>query len=138
MAGSCRLGLVTTPEVGARDPGLAATKARCNEIAALLLELVTPELIEEHRRASDGMHSPALALLLAHLRQSPVAGKLVVHASSPGREWRILRLSGEQAVPHDTSDPRVFRSEAEAVHAVFLERVDALRLRLDDGRPPGA
>lgn len=120
-----------------RDPGLPATAARCREIAAVLGELITPGLIDEHRRAPSGPHSPALALVLAHLRQAPVAGKLVAYASVPGREWRIMRLSGEQGVPPDASDPEVFGSEADVVHEIFLRRLGDLGLHIDRGEAAG-
>jgi branched-chain amino acid transport system permease protein len=91
-----------------------------------LAELVDAALIEEHRRSPIGTHTPALARVLAYLRQAPVAAKLVLHAVEPRRRWTVLRLSGVPGVAHERIDDRVFDDRAEAEHAVFLARLAAL------------
>ena len=115
-------------EAYASNPELQAIAARSCEIRGILEAIITAEVVEEHRQLPRGRHSPALALILAYLRQTPTAGKLVAYAIVPGRQWRILRLSGEQGVPHDASDPRTFDSEDKVAHEIFLTRLDELGL----------
>jgi branched-chain amino acid transport system permease protein len=110
------------------NPEPHASEARNREIRTILQAIITPEVVEEHRRSPKGRHSPALALILAYLRQAPIEGKLVAYASVPGHEWRILRLSGQPGVPHDASDPRTFRSEDQVAHEIFLTRLDEVGL----------
>jgi hypothetical protein len=118
---------VIRPQAGA-DPEGQALLVRTGEIRAILEATITPEVVEEHRQSPKGRHSPALALILAYLRQAPTTGKLVAYASFPGREWRMLRLSGQPGVPPDASDPRIFDSEDLVAHEIFLTRLDELGL----------
>lgn len=115
------------PPAGA-DPEGQALEVRRDEIRGILEATITPEVVEEHRRSPKGRHSPALALILAYLRQAPITGKLVAYASFPGREWRILRLSGQPGAPPDASDRRTFDSEDQVAHEIFLTRLDELGL----------
>jgi branched-chain amino acid transport system permease protein len=108
------------------NPEHHALEVRSREIRAGLKAILTADVVDEHRRHPKGHHSPALALVLAYLRQAPVAGKLVAYASVPGREWRIFRLSGQPGVPPDVSDPRTFDSEDKVAHEIFLIRLDEL------------
>lgn len=91
-------------------------------------ELLTPELIEEHRRDPLGDKSPALLHLLDFLRQAPISEKLAIYAIQPGEEYQIIRLSGTAGVPNDTRDPQRFTTENEALHEVFLRRLGELGL----------
>jgi hypothetical protein len=118
---------VTRPHAGA-DPEGRALEVRGSEIRSILEATITAEVVEEHRQSPKGRHSPALALILAYLRQAPIAGKLVAYASIPGREWRILRLSGQPGAPPDAGDPRTFDSEDQVAHEIFLTRLDELGL----------
>ena len=115
------------PQAGA-DPEERALELRGSEIREILEATITAKVVEEHRQAPKGRHSPALAFILAYLRQTPIRGKLVAYASIPGREWRILRLSGQPGVPPDASDPRTFDSEDQVAHEIFLTRLDELGL----------
>jgi branched-chain amino acid transport system permease protein len=115
------------PQAGV-DPEGPALEVRVSEIRAILEATITPDVVQEHRRSPKGRHSPALALILAYLRQAPTPGKLVAYASVPGREWRILRLWGQPGVPLDASDPRTFDSEDQVAHEIFLTRLDELGL----------
>jgi hypothetical protein len=108
----------------AGDRGAPARALQEARIRAYLAGLVDEALIEEHRRRPVGHHSPALAEVLAFLRQAPVAGKLALVASVPGREWRVVRLSGRQGEPHEPVGSDVYRSEDEARHALFLRRLE--------------
>ena len=113
------------------DEGLDAFRDRESEVQSVfdanlrarLTELVTPDLIEEHRRNPVGHHSPALGIVLTALRQVPTRGKLAVWAIEPARQWMIIRLSGQQGVAHDLSDPGRFFDEDEVLHEVFLRRL---------------
>jgi len=98
------------------------------EICERLAPLLSVEVVEEHRRAPSGHHSPALAQILTYLRQAPTPGKLAAYAVVPGRQWQIVRLSGLQGTAHDTSDPGRYDSEAAVAHEIFLRRLNELAL----------
>src|SRR4051794_22912599 len=88
--------------------------------------LVDDALVEEHRRAPRGPHSDRLARVLRYLRSRPIPGKEIVLEVEPWREYRIGLLTGEPgraAVPLD--EP--YGSYDEALHAIFLRRVERLR-----------
>ncbi len=91
-----------------------------------LTPLVTEELIAEHARNPLGQHSDALERLLNYFRRASPAGKLAVLCTVPFKEWRILALAGVRGQAGRFYDDRVFHSEREAIHAVFLERIDEL------------
>lgn len=122
-----------------RDRTAEAVAARRREIERALAELVTPEVVEEHRRRPMGRHSPALAWLLAYFRQAPTSGKLAVHADAPGpsRPLALLRLSGAQGVPHEELAGERYGSEEEALHAVFLRRLREHGMTAGGTAPPG-
>ena len=119
------------------DDGLDAFRDRESEARSVfdaslrerLNELVTPDLLEEHRRNPVGHHSPALGVVLAALRQAPTRRKLALLAIEPGRQWMIIRLSGLPGVAHDLSDPVRFSNENEALHEVFLRRLGEAGVR---------
>ncbi|HTX62880.1 MAG TPA: hypothetical protein VMD28_04540 [Acidimicrobiales bacterium] len=106
-----------------------AHDVRRREIERQLLDLLTPELVEEHRRSPVGRHSPALAQVLAYLRQMPTEGKLAIY-SPRAAPLRVLRLSGVQGKPHDDLGPAGAQpdgvAEDVAAHDVFLRRLRAL------------
>jgi branched-chain amino acid transport system permease protein len=111
-----------TPDVA------AATELGARMVAEQLAALVTPELIEEHRRNPIGLHSPELERVLRHLRRSATAGKLVLVCTRRDAEWAIGRLSGVRGIgPALVGDER-FGSLAAAEHAVLLARLAALGL----------
>jgi len=95
-----------------------------------LRPLVTDEIIAEHRMGplAPGK-SPALLHVLDVMRQAPIAGKLAILARSAGEEYQVIRLSGEYADTNDLSDRRRYSSENDALHEVFLRRLDELGLR---------
>lgn len=91
-----------------------------------LKALATEAVIDEHRRNPLGRLGPqsdALRRLLNYFRRAPQAGKYVVVAVEPWREYRIGALSGVRGVPPKILDGPVFGSEEEALHGVFLARV---------------
>lgn len=89
--------------------------------------LLTPELIAEHAARPLGQHADALERVLAYFRRQPQAGKYVVIATKPWQEYAIGVLSGVRGQPATILDGPTFASEAEALHGVFLRRIDDLR-----------
>ena len=95
-----------------------------------LKPLVTPALLAEHAedpRGARSQHSAALQEVLNYLHGLPTDGKSFAYAEVPYARYRLGILRGRGQAP-DLSDPRVFASEQEAVHAAFLQRLVALGL----------
>jgi branched-chain amino acid transport system permease protein len=104
-----------------------------------LKPLVTRDLLEEHRRnpvGSDRLHSSELMLVLNFTRSLAGADKEYIYATQPHREYAIGRLSGGRS-PADESDPRRFATKEEAMHVVFLQRLERFGL-LDSGAVTGS
>ena len=91
---------------------------------AHLKTLITPALIEEYRASPLGQHSDDLERVLNHFRRSSLAGKYVLFELETGRKYKIVTTSGG-GLPEDV-DGTVYSDKNEALHAVFLKRVDAL------------
>lgn len=109
-------------------------------LAEHLRPLITPDLVAEHRRSPlHRVKSPALLHVLDALRQEPIEGKLAVLARIPGSSYQIIRLAGALSRPNDLSDRRRFATEADALHAIFLQRLEEMGLGSDwlpeDGEP---
>lgn len=91
-----------------------------------LRELATEEIVAEHRTNPLGRLGPqsdALRRLLNYFRRQPQAGKLVVVAVEPWREYRLARLGAARGEAPTILDAPVFATEEEALHGVFLERL---------------
>ena len=92
-----------------------------------LKQLITPELIEEHKRDPLGHHSDALARVLNFFRRGEMADKYVIHRMKPAEErFRIMAVSGERGRPPRVVDDREYTDISDAYHAVFLLRVNDL------------
>jgi branched-chain amino acid transport system permease protein len=91
-----------------------------------LRTLVTPEVIEEHRRAPQGQHSEALERLLIYFRRRPQIGKFAITAIEPFKSYRIVALSGYRGVSPCVIEDKIYASPAEAYHGVFLRCVQHL------------
>jgi branched-chain amino acid transport system permease protein len=91
-----------------------------------LKTLLTPEVVEEHRRSPQGQHSEALERLLIYFRRGPQAGKYAITADQQLKAYRIVALSGQRGVPPREVEDKVYASAAEAQHGVFLRRVQDL------------
>ena len=92
-----------------------------------LKTLITPELIEEHRRDPLGHHSDALARALNYFRRGEMADKYIINRMQPEVErFRIMALSGTRGMPPRVVDDREYTDINEAYHAVFLLRVNDL------------
>lgn len=85
-----------------------------------LRTLVTPEVIEEHRRSPLGQHSERLERLLIYFRQRPLEQRYAVRAIEPFRRYQVVRVSGCREVPPSVVDDAIYTSANEACHGVFL------------------
>ena len=98
-----------------------------------LARLITPELIEEHRRQPVGQHSDDLERVLRYLRSRPGENKHVLFEIEPDRVFKIVALSGRRDLPPSDVDDRIFTARAAAIHALFELRVrEAFGLDGDD------
>ena len=98
-----------------------------------LAQLITPELIDEHRRQPVGQHSDDLARVLRYLRSRPAQNKPVLFEIEPDRAFKIVALSGRRDLPPSDVDDRVFTARAAAIHALFELRIrEAFELDVDD------
>jgi hypothetical protein len=101
-----------------------------------IAHLLTPELIDEHRRDPVGRHSPALEKALDFIRSNPVPGALplVLITIVPGHEWAIAEYP-----PEGESEPRVregtYTSRAQAEHDIFVERIRTIEASFGPASP---
>jgi len=102
------------------------TKRFDANLRAELKRLISDQLIEEHRTTMGKRRSDALERVLAHFRSAAVADKYAVLAVKPFAEYRIVALSGRRGVPPRVVDDRLFATPEEALHGVFLKRVQDL------------
>ncbi len=91
-----------------------------------LKTLVTPEIIEEHRRSPSGQHSEALDRLLIYFRGQPQVDKYAIAVVELFKAYRIVALSGHRGVAPRVVEDKIYPSEKEAYHGVFLRRVQDL------------
>ncbi len=89
--------------------------------------LLSDELIAEHAARPLGPHSDSLSRVLIFLRAAEMEGKEVLLSMETDRRWRIARVTRV-----DKTRPLVlvgddFASCDEALHTIFLHRVEALR-----------
>lgn len=94
---------------------------------AKIKALITDELIAEHEAKPLGQHSDTLERILQYFRRQPQAGKYIIVATKPWQEYRIGVLSGVRGEPATLLDGPTFASEEEAMHGIFLQRVEDLR-----------
>jgi branched-chain amino acid transport system permease protein len=93
---------------------------------AAVRRLLSAETIAEHQRGPRGQHSDTLKRVLDYLRRSSALTPFVVICTQPFREWRLARLSGIRGEAPAFVDEQTFKSEAEAIHALFVKRVDEI------------
>ena len=92
-----------------------------------LKQLITPDLIEEHRRKPLGRHSDGLNRVLNYFRRGEMPDKYaIMRQPTAFNHYTIVALSGERGAPPRIVDDRVYESIEEAYHAVFLLRVNDL------------
>jgi hypothetical protein len=82
-----------------------------------LKTIVTPEVIEEHRRCPLGQHSEPLERLLIYLRQHR---KYAIRVVEPFKDYRLVTLSGHRGIAPRAIDDKIYRSSEEAYHGLFL------------------
>ena len=88
--------------------------------------LLTKKIIAEHKRNPLGDHSDTLARVLNYQRRRPALTLYVIICTRPFREWRIARLSGVRGAAPAFVDDHQYASEAKAMHALFLTRIEVL------------
>ena len=91
-----------------------------------LKTLITPEIIEEHRRTPGGQHSAVLDRLLVYFRTRPQIDKYSIAVIEPFKAYRIVALSGLRGVAPRVVEDKVYPSQQEAFHGVFLRRAQDL------------
>jgi branched-chain amino acid transport system permease protein len=94
--------------------------------AAVIRELITDELIEEHRRSPRGHHSDALDRVLRFFRVAPIPGKEIVIESEPFRRYHVGVMTGIPGQPAEVL-PETYDTYEETLHAIFLRRIARLR-----------
>jgi branched-chain amino acid transport system permease protein len=95
-------------------------------LRAELKQLLNDRLVEEHRITAGKRRSDALERVLAYFRRAAVADKYAILAVKPFAEYRIVALSGRRGVPPRVVDDQAFRTPEDALHGVFLKRVQDL------------
>ena len=93
-------------------------------LVAEIRALITPALIEEHRRQPLGRQSDALSRVVNFFRHPP---KYALYSPVPAREWVLVTVPIRPGQPPQPLDGKVYTSEAEALHAVFLRHVADLQ-----------
>jgi hypothetical protein len=91
------------------------------------VDLVTDDVVAEHAAKPAGPHSDALQRVLRYLRRAPVQGKYVIVAVRPWAEYRIGALTGVHGEVPAVLEDGPWATEEEAMHAVFVRRVEDLR-----------
>jgi len=91
-----------------------------------LKTLVSPEIIEEHRLKPLGQHSDALDRVLHYFRSAGGENKYVLYEIKANSEYKIIVTTGQKGIPPRDLDSTVYTDKNEALHAVFLKRVQDL------------
>jgi hypothetical protein len=107
------------------DQQLAVWRRFNDDWASRVRALIDDSLIDEHRRAPRGSHSDRLARVLRYFRSQPIAGKLIAIEEIPWRRYRIGVLTGVPGQAATLLDDS-YATYDEALHAIFLRRVDEL------------
>lgn len=90
-----------------------------------------PEIVEEHAANPTGYrrhHSPMLQRVLNYFRAQPALGKYFIYLNERWGDYRIA-VNVELGKRPVILDEPAFTSEEEAMHAVFLKRIEDLRAR---------
>ena len=96
------------------------------QLRAHLRTLITPALIEEYRASPLGQHSDDLERVLNFFRRAPFEGKYALFELEANRKYKIVTATGRAGGLPEDVDGTVYTDKNEALHAVFLKRVDAL------------
>jgi branched-chain amino acid transport system permease protein len=109
-----------------QDKDLVAVASFKKDLREELKSLISHDLVEEHRRAPLGEHSPELRRVLNYFRTGPIAEKYAIHEVQPFTEYRVIALSGMRGMPPRDVGDDSYATLDEAYHAVFLRRVQDL------------
>ena len=90
-----------------------------------LRQVVSQEVIDEHRRNPLGQHSEPLARLLHFFRTQPLSRQYAVRREG-ANSLRIVALSGQRGVAPRTVDEQRFEKVEDAYHAIFLMQIKEL------------
>ena len=89
--------------------------------------LLNDEIIAEHAARPLGPHSDSLARVLTFMRAAGMEGKQVLVSVETDRRWRIARVTRTDRRRPLILEGDDFTSCEVALHAVFVQRVAALR-----------
>nr|WP_012476891.1 N,N-dimethylformamidase subunit alpha [Paracoccus aminophilus]C9DQ22.1 RecName: Full=N,N-dimethylformamidase alpha subunit; AltName: Full=N,N-dimethylformamidase light chain [Paracoccus aminophilus]ACV81785.1 DmfA1 [Paracoccus aminophilus JCM 7686] len=90
-----------------------------------------PEIIDEHERNPFGYRnhpSPHLQRVHNYFRMQPTFGKYYIYTEREWSSYRIAEIREFGKLPVLTDDS--FATEEEAMHAVFLKRIEDVRNEL--------
>lgn len=96
------------------------------QLRAELRNYITPKLIEEHRLKPVGQHSDPLERVMNYFRRVPAEGKSVLFELETGRKYKIVVTTGQKNKPPVDLDNHIYTDKNEALHAIFLRRVQEL------------
>jgi branched-chain amino acid transport system permease protein len=100
-----------------------------------IFRLVTPERVAEHEANPLGIrphfHSDGLQSILRYFRTQAIRARYLVYAPDGETAYRIVSVEREQ--PPMISSQRYATFE-EALHAIFLHRVEDLRAAVAEGK----
>lgn len=124
--------LTDLPQDLAKQRALTASSMR-SIWSMTIRPMLTDALIEEHRADVHGKHSAELDMILNFLRSDPLPQepRLVGVIVRPGREWAIGEHPRRRGVAVRVRSGRRFTSLEDVEHAVFLERLAAVRESFD-------
>jgi branched-chain amino acid transport system permease protein len=91
-----------------------------------LKTLVSPEVIEEHKRSPLGQHSEPLERLLLYFRRAALPDRYAITVVEPFKAYRIVALSGHRGVAPRLVEDKLYPSQDDAYHGVFLRRIQDL------------
>lgn len=91
-----------------------------------VLELISDDVVAEHRDQPIGQHGDRLARLLTHLRTMPGLVRLAILAMPDGT-FALGATGSDRGRSPVPIDDRRFATIDAAEHAVFVARIEALR-----------
>lgn len=93
-----------------------------------VLELISDDVVVEHRDQPIGQHGDRLSRLLTHLRTIPGLARLAI-LTMPDGSFALGAIDPDRGRSPVPLDGRRFATIDAAEHAVFLARIAALRDR---------
>ncbi len=93
-----------------------------DRMRAQIAQLITPELVQEHKQVTFGQHSGALQRVLNYVGNLPMQGKLILEHDGH-QQWYVSRLHVQPTFTRTERISGPYSSEAVATHAVFVRRI---------------